>query len=73
MLLGEKEEEAGSKWSWPEKVVNESSKVHTWWEREQLRKEKAKVSREVLRVGDKEKNKAVGQQGKVTMGQEYSK
>lgn len=37
------------------------------WEREQLGEEKAKVSREVLRVDDKEKNKAVGLQGKVTM------
>lgn len=36
------------------------------------RRRESRGSREVLRVGDKE-DKAVGPQGKVTMGQEYSK
>lgn len=71
-LLGDQEEEAGSKRGWPEQAVNESSEAHTWWEREQQGEGKAEASREVLRVADKE-DKTVGPQGKVTMGQEYSK
>lgn len=71
-LLGEKEGEAGSKCGWPKQAVNKSSKAHTWHKREQLRKGESEAGREVLRVGDKE-DKAVGQQGKMTMGQEYSK
>lgn len=38
--------------------------THTHGEKEQLG--------EVLRMGDKEKDKAVRPQGKVTMGQEYN-
>lgn len=66
-LLGEKEEEGGSKQGWTEQAVNKSRKSrnkNTWWEREQLGKGKADAGREALRVVTKRRTKLWDHRGR---------